>query len=78
MKHSSGRIALAVAVLGLDVVGKGLGLLDTVVVVVMVVVVLGADVLHLVDGAALGAALNGALAGDLFTVSVTAHYSSSM
>ena len=34
-------------------------------VVVVVVVVLGADVLHLVDAAALGASLDGALAGQL-------------
>lgn len=33
--------------------------------VVVVVVVLGADVLHLVAAAALGAALDGAVAGDL-------------
>lgn len=51
-------------VLGLDVVGKGLGLLVTVV-VVTVVVVLGTNVLHLVDAAALGAPLNRALAGHL-------------
>lgn len=49
------------AVLGLDKVGKGLGLLVAVV-VVAVVVVLRSDVLHLVDAAALGASLNGALA----------------
>jgi hypothetical protein len=59
-----GAMRLSVAVLGLDVVGKGLGLLDLgAVVVVVVVVVLGADVLHLVDAAALGASLDGALAG---------------
>lgn len=34
-------------------------------VVVVVAVVLGADVVHLVDAAALGAALDGALAGHL-------------
>jgi len=46
---------------GLDVVGKRLGLLVPVMVVAMsVVVVLGSDVLHLVDAAALGAALDGA------------------
>lgn len=59
-----------VSVLGLDEVGEGLGLLVAVAVVVavVVVVVLGrADVLHLVDGAALGAALDGAVAGDLGT-----------
>lgn len=54
-----------VAVLGLDEVGEGLGLLDLGAVVV-VVVNLGADVVHLVDGAALGAALNGALSRQLF------------
>ena len=54
---------LAVAVLGLDVVGEGLGLLVLGgVVVVVVVVVLGSNVLHLVDAAALGATLDGALA----------------
>lgn len=60
-------VHLLVSVLGLDEVGKGLGLLVAVVVVVAVVVgVLGrADVLHLVDRAALGAALDGAVAGDL-------------
>lgn len=53
-------------VLGLDEVGEVLGLLVAVVVMaVAVVVVLGADVLHLVDAAALGAALDGAVAGDL-------------
>jgi hypothetical protein len=52
-------------VLGLDVVGEGLGLLVAVVVVVVAVVVLGSDVLHLVDAAALGASLDGALTGHL-------------
>lgn len=56
---------LSVSVLGLDVVGKGLGLLELLVVVVVVVVVLGADVLHLVDATALGASLDGALTGNL-------------
>lgn len=56
---------LSVAVLGLDVVGEGLGLLELGVVVMTVVVVLGTHVLHLVDAAALGATLNGALAGQL-------------
>jgi hypothetical protein len=55
---------LSVAVFGLDVVGEGLGLLELLVVVVMVVI-LGTDVVHLVDGAALGAALNGAVLGHL-------------
>jgi hypothetical protein len=58
-----GRINLSVAVLGLDIVGKGLGLGDLGRVVV--VVVLGADVVHLVDTAALGAALDGTLAVQL-------------
>lgn len=49
-------------VLRLDEVGEGLGLL---VAVVVVVVILGADVDHLVDAAALGASLNGALTGHL-------------
>lgn len=56
-------------VLGLDKVGEGLGLLEAVVVVVVVVGVLGTEVLHLVDVAALGAALDGALAGHLLSVS---------
>lgn len=61
-------IASCLVVLGLDEVRKGLGLLVSVVVVVAVVVVvvaLGADELHLVDTAALGAALNRAIASDL-------------
>ena len=52
-------------VLGLDEVGEGLGLLVAVVVVVSVAVVLGTDVLHLVDTTALGAALDRALTGHL-------------
>ena len=66
---------LLVAVLGLDVVGEGLGLLKgrVVVVVVMVVVVLGTNVLHLVDAAALGATLDGAVAGHLGRRSVIRH-----
>lgn len=59
-----GAMHLSVSVLGLDVIGKGLGLLELGRVVV-VVVILGADVVHLVDAAALGASLNGALAGEL-------------
>lgn len=55
-------VHLSVAVLGLDEVGESLGLLDLLGVVV-VAVVLGTDVLHLVDAAALGASLNGALLG---------------
>lgn len=56
---------LSVTVLGLDVVGKGLGLLNLRRVVV-VVVILGTDVVHLVDTAALGASLDGAFLGKLF------------
>lgn len=52
-------------VLGLDIVDPSLGLLPAVVVVVAVVVVLGTDVVHLVDAAALGAPLHGAVAGHL-------------
>lgn len=55
-------------VVGLDEVGEVLGLLVAVVVVavtVVVAVVLGTEVLHLVDVATLGASLDGALAGDL-------------
>lgn len=63
-------VHLSVAVLGLDEVGKGLGLLDLGRVVV-VVVVLGADVVHLVDAAALGASLDGALLGKLDIVKTT-------
>ena len=62
----------SLVVLGLDIVGHGLGLLEAVVVVVVAVaVVLGADVVHLVDGAALGAALDGALAAHLEGVCVS-------
>ena len=56
---------LSVAVLGLDVVGERLGL-GVFRLVVVVVVILRADVLHLVDVAALGAALDGAVAGNLY------------
>lgn len=55
---------LFVAVLGLDVIGEGLGL-GVLRRVVVVVIVLGTNVVHLVDAAALGATLDGALAGDL-------------
>ena len=61
------------SVFGTDEVGHGLGLglvvvrsvraVVNVVVVVVVVAVLGTDVLHLVDGTALGATLDGAVAG---------------
>jgi hypothetical protein len=54
---------LFVSVLGLDVIGKGLGLLKLRRVVV-VVVILRTDVVHLVDAAALGASLDRALAGE--------------
>lgn len=57
-------VHLSVAVLGLDEVGESLGLLDLLGVVV-VAVVLGTNVLHLVDATALGASLNGALLGQL-------------
>lgn len=60
-----GAIRSSVAVLGLDVVGEGLRLGVLGAVVVAVVVVLGANVVHLVDAAALGAALDGAVLGDL-------------
>lgn len=59
---------LLVAVLGLDEVGKGLGLgnlLAVVSVAVIVTVVLGSNVLHLVDAAALGASLQRTLLGKL-------------
>lgn len=66
--ESPQAIRSSVAVLGLDVVGKGLGLLVLgVVVVVAVVVVLGTNKVHLVDATALGAALNGAVLGELKT-----------
>lgn len=72
--HSSqpkciGVMRSSVAVLGLDVVGKRLGLLVLGSVVVAVVVVLGADIVHLVDAAALGATLNGAFLGELLILS---------
>lgn len=71
---------LLVAVLGLDEVGKGLGLLDLlgVVSVAVVVVVLGTNVLHLVDAAALGASLQGTLLGKLcIFISTVSIYSTS-
>lgn len=54
-------------VLRLDKVAEVLGLLVSVVVVTVVIVsvIRRADVLHLVDAAALGATLDGALLGDL-------------
>lgn len=63
----TGQARPRLVVLGLDEVGEVLGLLVAVVIVTVAVpvVVLGTDVLHLVDVAALGAALNGAVAGDL-------------
>lgn len=68
-----GAMHLSVSVLGLDVIGKGLGLLELGRVVV-VVVILGADVVHLVDAAALGASLNGALAGELSVTMSAIHF----
>lgn len=57
---------LLVAVLGLDEVGKSLGLGNLLgVVAVAVAVVLGSDVFHLVDAAALGASLHRTLLGKL-------------
>lgn len=52
-------------VLRLDKVGKGFGLLITVVVAVAVAVVLWADIVHLVDVTALGAPVHGAFTGKL-------------
>ena len=63
---------LSVSVLGLDVVGEGLGLLDFGGVVV-VVVLLRANVLHLVDAATLGASLNGALTGNLLSSNMVSY-----
>lgn len=70
----SGQDRPRLVVLGLDEVGEVLGVLVAVVAVavVVVVVVLGAEVLHLVDAAALGAALDGAVAGDLRSCSSSA------
>lgn len=66
-------------VLRLDEVAEVLGLLVAVVVVAMVIVavVLGPNVAHLVDTAALGAALNGALLGNLSYLAVSSHHSPS-
>jgi hypothetical protein len=61
-------VHLLVAVLGLDEVGEGLGLLNllgVVAVAVVVAVVLGSNVLHLVDATALGASLQRTLLGKL-------------
>lgn len=64
--HRDGTSRLRSVVLGPDEIDKSLRLLVAVVAVaVAVVVVLGADVLHLVDGAALGATLDGASARHL-------------
>ncbi len=78
--HHTARYSRDLSVLWLDKVGEGLWLgLEWVdvtvvkavgVVVVVVSVVLWADVLHLVDGATLWAALNWALARHLWTVSM--------
>lgn len=65
---------LLVAVLGLDEVGKGLGLgnlLGVVSVAVVVAVVLGSNVVHLVDAAALGASLQRTLLGKLRIITST-------
>lgn len=65
---------LLVAVLGLDEVGKGLGLgnlLGVVSVAVVVAVVLGSNVFHLVDAAALRASLQRTLLGKLRIVTST-------
>lgn len=43
---------------GLDIVGKCLGFLITVVIVVAVAIICGSDILHLVNAAALWASLN--------------------
>lgn len=80
--HNLGRVGIrSLSVLWLDKVGKGLWLslvwvgvtviqaIGVVVVVVSVSIVLWADVLHLVDGAALWAALDWALTGHLREVS---------
>lgn len=50
--------SVGLPVLGLDIVGKGLGLLVAVVVVVAVAIVGRSDVLHLINATALGASLN--------------------
>lgn len=55
----------SVAVLGLNVVGESLRLRVLGGVVVAMVVILGANIVHLVDAAALRATLNGAVLGDL-------------
>lgn len=56
----------SVAVLGLDIVGKGLGLLELgAVVIVVIVVILRSNVIHLVDATTLGASLDGAIARKL-------------
>lgn len=58
------RNDLSVSVLRLDEIGEGLGLLDLLGVVV-VVVVLRANEVHLVNTAALGASLDGAVLSNL-------------
>lgn len=59
-------LLFSLVVLGVDVVGKCLDVLLSVVVVAVVVVVLLANKLHLENAAALGAALDGALLVHLF------------
>lgn len=58
-------IRSSVAVLRLNVISESLGFRVFGSVVVTVVVVLGTDIVHLVDAAALGTALNGTILGDL-------------
>lgn len=82
-RHNPIRLVFKnLSVLWLDEVGKGLWLalvwvcvtvvetVGVVVVVVSVSIILWADILHLVDGAALWAALDWALAGHLICVSI--------
>lgn len=68
------RSYLSVSVLGFDEVCKGLGLLNFGAVVMAVVVILGANVIHLVNTATLRASLNGAVLGDLFFFHVSDPY----
>lgn len=58
----------SVSVLGLDKVGKGLGLLEFGAMVVVVVVIFRTNVVHLVDAAAFGASLDWALLGKLHAI----------
>jgi hypothetical protein len=78
MRHESSHriVSRRLSVFGLDEVGHGLGLglvvvgtvralvdVVTVAVVVAMAIVLGSNVVHLVNGAALGATFDGAVAG---------------